>query len=974
MTRSKQQTVCLYCLATAMAVIFGSSQWGWAQTAWPPDGKAMRLEVSRDTWVSSAGGEADGNNGGASRLKTKGIQEFSILDMDTKSLTGQIVVGATLHFHVESPEFQRRLTVSTLATEWVEGTGSSYAIQKGSACFNWAAQGERRWAYRNSDITAVFGGLGNTIWRFAEPTAPDKDGWQVVPVDPQIVAARVAGVSKGFVLFDDVGSEYTRDGTHFKFMMFPNRFLASREQKSHAPYWTIYVRGTDNQPPPAVGAMGQEPPSEFLRPGEALVSWITPHKDGPAPVIGFLVRAAEGADVAWDKATDVPQYLVPMAPVAGGQVNMLVRDLPFKPGAVITLGVRAVDRCGNIGPVATCAVKLADSSPVKIVGPSVKPFDDVGALPAAGGVEVSIIDPLDTVNTVSDQVSGGHAASYRQANHLWSAAQKLIRLHGARNEAVAFQIVLAGKADALEVKVDFPGDGGATPIVELSRFMSVPIAGGTPDPLVPVSGKLSIPAADEKIAGQKSLTLLADVYVPHDAKAGVQRGTLQVKNGDALLVIPIELHVWDFSLPDHLSFVPELNCYGLPEGQEIAYYRLAHKNRANLTRLAYNWKGGVRPEWSPAWKDGKFDWTVYDRNAGPLLDGSAFADLPRKNVPVHAMYLPINENFPVSIDKGFTSGYWADEALTPEYRAAFVEAAAQIARHFKEKAWTGTLVELYLNNKVYFKKDDWNRSSAPWCFDEPTNTQDFWALRWYGQAFHEGVDPNRGDARLVFRCDISRPQWQREILDGVVDVDIIGGEFRQYNRMIMDRKARLGDIMFNYGSSNPVGSSNIQPVVWSLDTWTLGGDGVEPWQTIGNAKSWQGDKSDEAIFYPGEAIGLKGPIPSVRLKAYTRGEQDVEYLVLLCRALKQPRWAVADAVRQAFNLGGSVHQKDANDAGLVSYDKMDVQSLWELRMRIGAMLDAAKPLACQELVDFKIPVRNPKTLPDLGYVTVAPPH
>ena len=43
-----------------------------------PRPETVRLDVTRDTWVSEVGAEADGNNGGASRLKVKGYQEMSL--------------------------------------------------------------------------------------------------------------------------------------------------------------------------------------------------------------------------------------------------------------------------------------------------------------------------------------------------------------------------------------------------------------------------------------------------------------------------------------------------------------------------------------------------------------------------------------------------------------------------------------------------------------------------------------------------------------------------------------------------------------------------------------------------------------------------------------------------------------------------------------------------------------------------------
>ena len=42
----------------------------------------------------------------------------------------------------------------------------------------------------------------------------------------------------------------------------------------------------------------------------------------------------------------------------------------------------------------------------------------------------------------------------------------------------------------------------------------------------------------------------------------------------------------------------------------------------------------------------ELDWSAWDRRFGPLLDGSAFADLPRKGVPLECFYLPLHENWP----------------------------------------------------------------------------------------------------------------------------------------------------------------------------------------------------------------------------------------------------------------------------------------------------------------------------------------
>ena len=50
--------------------------------------RSVRLDVTRDTWVSEVGQEADGNNGGAPRLKLKSIQEMTLVDVDASAARG----------------------------------------------------------------------------------------------------------------------------------------------------------------------------------------------------------------------------------------------------------------------------------------------------------------------------------------------------------------------------------------------------------------------------------------------------------------------------------------------------------------------------------------------------------------------------------------------------------------------------------------------------------------------------------------------------------------------------------------------------------------------------------------------------------------------------------------------------------------------------------------------------------------------
>ncbi len=906
--------------------------------AWPPKGTPLRVPVTRDLWVSSCPGETQGNNGGSDRLKTKAYQEFFLIDIDPTPLKGRVITGALLHLRCASKDTQKRLSVSSLASEWVEGTGTGYAKQPGSSCFEEAELGKRPWAYPGSDITAVMMGEGNTLWATWDATPPDAEGWQTVAVEPRVVAARVAGLSCGFVVFDDTGSEWTRNGEQFRRHIFPNRFVHSRESGAKtAPYFTIWLGEEDKQPPAAPTDIRQE--QATLPAGEAIVSWLC-----PADALGFNVRLAEGAPADYR----LPRYLVPMA-IPGKRVELHLRDLPLKGGETLTLEVSALDAAGNSGPAATCKIKLSATPPtVPIGGEPAAKFTEAAPLPKLGGAEVAVIDPLDKVNPTSGNTIPPHDAAYLAANHLWSAKQKLVRLYAAKNEFVAFQVVLRGGAEGVTPTIKLPDPLKA----EVLEFRNVKTKSGPlPDPLVPIKGALS------------SGAFLADLYVPHDAKPGKHVGTLTLTKGGESLAIAIELNVWDFTLPDYLSFIPEMNSYGLPS-PELGYYRVGHAHRTCVNTLPYSQSGSVRH--APKWDGEKLDWTEWDKRFGPLLDGSAFADMPRKGVPLDTFYLPLHENWPGNVFKDYNGSYWADRAFPPAYRETFTRVSRLFAEHFAEKGWNDTFLQFYLNNKSNYKERGWSRGSSPWILDEPASFQDYWALRWFATAFHEGAAPARGRTKLGYRIDISRPQWERDCLMPLTDFYVCSGVFRKYRRMILDRQRRNGMVIFEYGSSNPIEASNVQPAGWCVSAWCLGADGVLPWQTIGNDGSWA--NADEcSLFYPGARVGSPEPIPSVRLKAYRRGQQDVEYLTLLTQHLKAPRWAVGQAVQEKLRLVGAAQKGPdvggIEDAGRVTFRDLSPVVLWELRTQVGSILSKARPEPKRRLVDLRPPTRDVSKLP-----------
>jgi len=107
------------------------------------------------------------------------------------------------------------------------------------------------------------------------------------------------------------------------------------------------------------------------------------------------------------------------------------------------------------------------------------------------------------------------------------------------------------------------------------------------------------------------------------------------------------------------------------------YRRLAHRHRVVLNKVPYSHRGTVQDGCAPKWDGKRLDFKAWDARFGPYFDGSAFADLPRKGVPLERFYLSLFENWPTPMEGNYNGDYWADRAFPARYRAAIVEAGKE---------------------------------------------------------------------------------------------------------------------------------------------------------------------------------------------------------------------------------------------------------------------------------------------------------
>jgi hypothetical protein len=710
--------------------------------------------------------------------------------------------------------------------------------------------------------------------------------------------------------------------------------MHGREQSRFAPYFVIELGEEDTQPPAAPGELVAEPGD--LPSGELWLRFRAPADEGPAGVIGYVVRYQPGTHLDWEKAAPVPRYLVPMAAGPGGEQRVRVRDLGLEPGAAYTFGVQAVDGAGNVGPVAVATGKASSRARLyhMVTSPPEPPAVEAAEC-RVGDVLVYALDECERVDAQGTPVDGLREEAKR-GSRLWDAKHGVVNLCAARNEFAGFQLVFEGQADQVTVDVGkWSGPGATRPTAELWREWYVAKDGRyLPDPLVPHAGTMAIPSREQKVPGQRAQGLFVDVYVPHQAEPGSYRAPVALSVDGQRKQIDLTLEVLPITLPDELSFRVELNSYGTPGGEaERNYYRLAHRYRCCLNHLPYSQSGRVSSGCAPTLVNGRLDWTEWDKRFGPYLDGSAFTDLPRSGVPLGEFYLPLHENWPGDVNKAWNGNYWADQAFPEWYRKLFVDVSRQFAEHFAAKGWTRTQFQFYLNNKNLWKVSGSRSGSSPWVLDEPVDQKDFAALAWFARAFHEGIAPVKGDVDILFRIDISRPQWQRDTLDGLVGLAVVSqSSFDRYNRMVRERAEENDKVLFVYGSANELDRSNAGLLGWAVGTWAKGADGILPWQTMGQDSSWE-EADRLAILYPAKSrFGYDGAYPSLRLVAFRRGQQDVEYVNLLRSAARADRDAVARALIVALGLAGeAVVVREDFRSGTLNFWSLDADRFARLR-------------------------------------------
>jgi hypothetical protein len=443
--------------------------------------------------------------------------------------------------------------------------------------------------------------------------------------------------------------------------------------------------------------------------------------------------------------------------------------------------------------------------------------------------------------------------------------QTTAHLFAARGEYQAFQIALRAPASGLTLQnaqaSDLTSGSGhslSRSGITLYREHYVHVDTGSPDwrgsnrPLgpgsypdalipfldphtgAPLSGS-AYRAAPFTVAPHGTLTVWVDVRVDRGASPGDYTGEVTLSTDQGDLRVAWTLTVWNFELPLKPTLKSSFAFWN-PVGQDALEELVRHKLMPGVstgnpaaTELALMSASGLSIANTGLWSGAD----TSNCMMGPAPSVSSFLSAAAKHAPQLDLF-----------------NYTADEIgnctnLFPQVQA-----------------WARNMHAAGIKNLVVIPP-------TPALYDDGSGTGrsavDIWVIlpMQYNASSVAQVQA-KGDEVWSYNAVVQdgySPKWQ-------IDYDLI------------DYRIQAGFI------SQSLGLTGL--LYWRVDLWS--GD---PWSNVNNtgALAAANYPGEGLLMYPGQAVGLSGVVPSMRLKALRDGVQDYEYVAIL-KGLGRADWAL----------------------------------------------------------------------------------
>lgn len=503
------------------------------------------------------------------------------------------------------------------------------------------------------------------------------------------------------------------------------------------------------------------------------------------------------------------------------------------------------------------------------------------------------------------------------------APQAALSLVAGRNQYVSFQVVFAPESGRLEAaSVDFTPLSGPAGTIEAAQYDAYVewfhhIEGAlVPDMLLPYpQTPLRIPQDKAYLEDQRVGALWVDLYIGRDVSPGLYRGEVRASAAGEKAALTVEILIKAAVIPEGGQITADFNNYadslsphfdslrqnpdryhdGSYFAVETAFYRMAREHRGLFHNLPYRHSSAIPESFVPELAgEGKAmrvaSWSLFDAHFGPLLDGSAFKGSRVSERPLEFMYLPFNLGWPASYEK------WGRKGYKTEYRRILWE----FTRHFEEKGWDKTWLEILLNNKKDYRFYPYTIDEIWYEHDEPVVDTYFDLIKDIYE--HSG-------AKFIFRMDSSNHYGNHfdHRFSDYCRMWVAGWSMFNWFPESVSVMKNKGNIVWIYGGVlRSMQESLLSLFVWPIQCVMTGATGFCVWNTTGfgtDPRRAPAALGSETLFYPGSPFGVEAPLPSIRLKAIRNAMQTADLAML---AKGTPLGHKVDAIiNRHFGLEGN---------------------------------------------------------------------
>lgn len=488
------------------------------------------------------------------------------------------------------------------------------------------------------------------------------------------------------------------------------------------------------------------------------------------------------------------------------------------------------------------------------------------------------------------------------SNLVWSADKKTIKVAGAGNEHVPFQVVITTDVppgwrpkapDGFFVKASElkSAEGNIIPQNRVNLFLvhyiqiyavSSPIGatGYWPDALAPLKEPFSM-QAQYAVVGNRPVWV--DVFIPSGTPKGKYKGTITVTRFDKVIeALDVEVEVYGFSLPEETHLITYVN---ISKG-EIARFYNKPVSSPEIDQLSMSYFEFLSEHRMETWFNDPLvpELIVKGENVEVKFNDERYAYFLNKM----KLKRVILETVPHQLEQNIKA-----EPFSPVYNKMVKSYLKAVESYFRKNGWLNKLV---FNSPV----------------DEPNTKKDYEETRKYAELVHEAVP---GVHFLATESPVpDNPEWGT--LRGYVnDFCVHGNSLNdpEVKKALKEEQAKGGEATWyiscdqaypqpNYFIDAPVLDPVMVPWItarykmngilyWAANFWNQTPD---PWLdpvTFISGFDCSGGyvlNGEGSLIYPGNHTkrytgqpDVNGPVSSIRFEMLREGIEDYEYLWML---------------------------------------------------------------------------------------------